>query len=70
MKLRELFLEELEREAPRSRRTLEQIPDGKAAWKNMIVNGDTHAIGEWLITVLVTLDSGEELRTSASLNVR
>ena len=44
--------------------------DGKAAWKNMIVNGDTHAIGEWLITVLVTLDSGEELRTSASLNVR
>ena len=33
MKLKELFLEELEREAPRSRRTLEQMPDGKAAWK-------------------------------------
>jgi hypothetical protein len=43
---------------------------GEAAWNDMIVNGDDHAIGEWLITVLVTLDSGEELRTLASLNVR
>jgi hypothetical protein len=44
--------------------------DGEAVWNDMIVNGDAHAIGEWLITVLVTLDSGEELRTIASLNVR
>ncbi len=44
--------------------------NGRAEWNNLIVNGDEHAIGEWLITVLVTLDSGEELRTIASLNVR
>jgi uncharacterized damage-inducible protein DinB len=33
MKMTELFLEELEREAPRSRRALEQVPEGKADWK-------------------------------------
>ena len=44
--------------------------NGRAEWNNLIVNGDAHAIGEWLITVLVTLDSGEELRTIAALNVR
>ena len=33
MTLRELLLAEFEREAPRSRRTLEQIPDGKYDWK-------------------------------------
>ena len=44
--------------------------DGKAVWDNLIISGDGNAIGEWLITVLVTLDSGEELRTVASLNVR
>lgn len=29
----ELFLEELDREAPRSRRALEQVPEGKGEWK-------------------------------------
>ncbi len=31
--MKELFLAELEREAPRSRRTLEQMPEGRADWK-------------------------------------
>jgi uncharacterized damage-inducible protein DinB len=33
MKLTELFLKELDREGDRSRRALEQMPDGKADWK-------------------------------------
>ena len=33
MKLTEAFLTELDREADRSRRALEQIPDGKTDWK-------------------------------------
>jgi uncharacterized damage-inducible protein DinB len=33
MQLTELFLAELDREAPRSRRALEQVPDGKYDWK-------------------------------------
>src|SRR5687768_6852622 len=33
MKLTELFLSELEREADRSRRALEQMPEGKNDWK-------------------------------------
>jgi uncharacterized damage-inducible protein DinB len=33
VKLTELFLSELEREADRSRRALEQMPDGKQDWK-------------------------------------
>ena len=33
MKLTELFLAELEREAPRSRRVLEAMPEGKQDWK-------------------------------------
>ena len=33
MKLTEAFLSELDREADRSRRALEQIPDGKTDWK-------------------------------------
>ncbi len=33
MKLTDLFLAELEREAPRSRKALEQMPEGKADWK-------------------------------------
>ncbi len=41
-----------------------------AVWDDLIINGDGNAIGDWLITVLVTLDSGEELRTLASLSVR
>jgi len=33
MKLTELFLAELDREVPRSRRALEQVPGGKRDWK-------------------------------------
>jgi uncharacterized damage-inducible protein DinB len=33
MKMTDLFLSELDREAQRSRRALEQVPDGKAEWK-------------------------------------
>ena len=33
MKLTELLLAELDREVPRSRRVLEQVPDGKYEWK-------------------------------------
>ena len=33
MKLTELFLAELDREAPRCRRVLEQMPEGKSDWK-------------------------------------
>jgi uncharacterized damage-inducible protein DinB len=33
MELTELFLAELDREVARSRRALEQVPEGKAAWK-------------------------------------
>jgi hypothetical protein len=44
--------------------------NGRAEWNNLIINGDAQDVGEWLITVLVTLDSGEELRTIAALNVR
>jgi len=44
--------------------------NGRAEWNNLIINGDAEGVGEWLITVLVTLDSGEELRTIASVNVR
>src|SRR5215831_19290339 len=33
MKLTQLFLEELDREAPRTRRALEQVPLGRDDWK-------------------------------------
>ena len=33
MKLSDLYLSELDREAPRSRRALEQMPEGKHDWK-------------------------------------
>ena len=33
MKLTEFFLAELDREVDRSRRALEQVPDGKYDWK-------------------------------------
>lgn len=33
MKLTDLFLAELDREAPKSRRTLEHVPEGKPEWK-------------------------------------
>jgi hypothetical protein len=44
--------------------------DGTAVWDDLLISGDQRATGEWLITVLVTLESGEELRSLASLNVR
>jgi uncharacterized damage-inducible protein DinB len=33
MKLTELFISELDRETPKSRRTLENVPEGKPDWK-------------------------------------
>jgi uncharacterized damage-inducible protein DinB len=33
MQLKDMFLAQLDREAPRSRRVLEQMPDGKKEWK-------------------------------------
>ena len=33
MKMTELFLAELDREASRSRRALEHVPEGKGEWK-------------------------------------
>ena len=43
--------------------------DGQASWPGMVVTGDTRAIGTWLVTVLVALPSGEELRGDASFSV-
>ena len=43
---------------------------GEAAWRDMVVAGDARAVGIWLVTVLVTLPSGEELRGDASFSVR
>ncbi len=42
---------------------------GEASWPGMVVAGDARAIGTWLVTVLVTLPSGEELRGDASFSV-
>lgn len=44
--------------------------DGQARWPNLIVTGDARAVGTWLVTVLVTLQSGEELRGDASFSVQ
>jgi hypothetical protein len=33
LKLTDLFLADLEREAKRTRRALERVPDGRADWK-------------------------------------
>jgi hypothetical protein len=33
MKLRDLFLAELEQEAPRTRRVLERVPEGRNDWR-------------------------------------
>ncbi len=43
---------------------------GEAAWPDVIVAGDGRAVGTWLVTVLVTLPSGEELRGNASFSVQ
>lgn len=42
---------------------------GRASWPNMVVAGDERAIGTWLVTVLATMPSGEELRGDASFSV-
>ena len=63
MKLTELFLTELDREVERSRRALEQVPDGKHDWKphekSMIFGylaGMVANIPSW-ITMIVKQDS-------------
>lgn len=43
---------------------------GQAAWPDMVVAGDARAVGTWLVTVLVTLPSGETLRGDASFSVQ
>lgn len=43
--------------------------NGQASWPNMIVTGE-RATGVWLVTVLATLPSGEELRGDASFSVQ
>ena len=63
MKLTELFLAEFEKEAGRSRRALEQVPEGKHDWKphekSMIFGylaGMVATIPSW-IAMIVTKDS-------------
>lgn len=63
MKLTELFLAEFDREAARSRRALEQVPEGKHDWKphekSMIFGylaGMVATIPSW-IAMIVTKDS-------------
>ncbi len=43
---------------------------GAARWPDMIVAGDSRAVGTWLVTVLAVLPSGEELREDATFSVR
>ena len=43
---------------------------GQARWPGMVVAGGRRAVGTWLVTVLVTLPSGEVLRGNASFSVR
>lgn len=43
--------------------------NGQASWPNMVVTGE-RATGVWLVTVLATLPSGEELRGDASFSVQ
>lgn len=43
---------------------------GQAEWPDMLVAGDARAVGTWLVTVLVTLASGGELRGDASFSVQ
>ena len=46
------------------------ITNGEARWAGMVVSGDRRAAGKWLVTVLVTLPSGEELGDNAFFTVR
>jgi hypothetical protein len=44
--------------------------NGEAHWPDVVVAGDERAVGTWLVTVLVTLPSGEEVRGNATFSVR
>lgn len=44
--------------------------NGQARWAEMVVSGGRRAIGKWLVTVLVSLPSGEKLRDDAFFTVR
>jgi Bacterial Ig domain len=46
------------------------ITNGEARWTGMVVSGDRRAAGKWLVTILVTLPGGEELRDDAFFTVR
>lgn len=43
---------------------------GQASWPNLVINNDGLAAGQWLVTVLVELPSGNEVRADASFSVR
>jgi hypothetical protein len=44
--------------------------NGEARWAEMLVSGGRRAVGKWLVTVLVSLPSGEKLRDDAFFTVR
>jgi hypothetical protein len=44
--------------------------NGEARWAGMVVSGERRALGKWLVTVRVTLPSGEVLRDGAFFTVR
>ena len=44
--------------------------NGEARWADMVVSGGRRAIGKWLVTVLVSLPSGEKLRDDTFFTVR
>ena len=75
MKLTEFFREELDREVERSRKALEQVPDGKYEWKphdrSMILGylADMVAtIPSW-IAMIVTKDDLDVAPADVSLGV-
>ena len=80
MKMTELFLEELEREAAATRRTLEQVPEGKYDWKphekSMILGYLAELVARLPSWTALTINQDEleltsyknpQLRTSAEL---
>jgi hypothetical protein len=42
---------------------------GTARWPELVISGDQRAIGAWLLTVLVSLPSGGEIRGDATITV-
>jgi hypothetical protein len=42
---------------------------GIARWPELVVSGDQRAVGAWLVTVLVSLPSGGEIRGDATITV-